>query len=733
MSRLCSVLFCSLILTVVLSAAEAPVPAGDIAKIEAAVPAKATVQPAKPRKLLVVNTCKGFYHDSIPYVAKAIEIMGQKTGAYTATVTQDSALFQPDKLKEFDAVCFNNTTGTLFDDAALKESLLSFVRGGKGVVGIHAATDCFYEWTEYGQMMGGYFNGHPWNEDVGVKIDEPKHPLNAAFNGQGFVVADEIYQFKAPYSRDMLRVILSLDPNKTNMNKGGMNRPDGDYAVSWLRSFGEGRSFYCSLGHRKEILWNKPVLQHYLDGIQFALGDLKADASPLPLSPRAADACMGFYEGAFTGSDGKTVKGEARVIAEGGGRYRAVLLPAETAGGLATRFEVSSGGGDIGTPIDVRKTNAVDGPKGVKFEYYEGDWDKLPDFGTLKAAKTGECDYFDIKDKSRDDNFGFRFTGFVVVPADGRYEFATNSDDGSRLYIGDKMVVDNDGLHGEQTMTGTIELKKGAHPITVTFFEKGGGEALRVGGGRVVEKTDDGLALEGEIDGVKWKGLLKGDVLQGTADGGRSFKLTYVERTSPTLGAKPPAGAKVLLTCEPGKEPSLAAWTNTAWIPMPDGSMQAGKGDNKTKEGFGDAQYHIEFMCPFVPTGRGQGRGNSGVYLQDRYEVQVLDSFGLVSQDNDCGGIYKIAVPKVNVCLPPLRWQTYDIDFRAARFDANGAVTAKPRITVKHNGVVIHDNIEIPDVTGGAAGKEHVAKAPLRFQDHGNPVRFRNVWIVEGK
>jgi hypothetical protein len=295
------------------------------------------------------------------------------------------------------------------------------------------------------------------------------------------------------------------------MTKGGMNRPDGDYAISWLRNFGAGRVFYCALGHRKEILWNKPVLQHYLDGIQFALGDLKADATPVPLSPRAADPHMGFYEGTFTGSDGKTVKGEARVIAEGGGRYRAVLLPAETAGGLAARFEVSSGGGDIGTPIDVRKTNAVDGPKGVKFEYYEGDWDKLPDFATLKAVKTGECDYFDIKDKGRDDNFGFRFTGYVVIPTDGKYEFATNSDDGSRLYIGDKLVADNDGLHGEQTMSGTIDLKKGAHPIVVTFFEKGGGEALRVGGGRVVEKTDDGLALEGEVDGVKWKGVLKGE------------------------------------------------------------------------------------------------------------------------------------------------------------------------------------------------------------------------------
>jgi HEAT repeat protein len=129
-------------------------------------------------------------------------------------------------------------------------------------------------------MMGGYFNAHPWNEDVGVKLDDPGHPLLRGFRGQPFVVADEIYQFKEPYSRDKLRVLLSLDVNRTDMTKKTIKRTDGDFAVAWIQEYGKGRVFYFSLGHRNEIFWNEPVMQCYLDGIQYALGDLTCDATP---------------------------------------------------------------------------------------------------------------------------------------------------------------------------------------------------------------------------------------------------------------------------------------------------------------------------------------------------------------------------------------------------------------------------------------------------------------------
>jgi type 1 glutamine amidotransferase/HEAT repeat protein len=259
--------------------ARAEIPAEAMAKIDAALPTTPVVNPQRERKLLVFSLCKGFAHSAVPYGEYAVVRLGETTGAYTATVSTDPAVFAPESLAQYDAVLFNNSTGTLFTDPVLRESLINFVHGGGGIVGIHAATDCFYDWPQFGEIMGGYFNGHPWNEEVTLKIDAPGHPVAAPL-GREFVVADEIYQFKAPYSRENLRILASLDVSKTNMNKNGIHRDDGDFAVSWVRDYGEGRVFYCSLGHRHDIFWNKPILEHYLAGIQFAFGDLQADAAP---------------------------------------------------------------------------------------------------------------------------------------------------------------------------------------------------------------------------------------------------------------------------------------------------------------------------------------------------------------------------------------------------------------------------------------------------------------------
>ena len=256
-----------------------PVPDADITRITDALPKKATVKPAKPRKMLIFCRCEGFFHGSIPWGNKALELMGKKTGAYESVITDDMAAFDPGNLDQFDAVLFNNTTRLDFKDPKRRETLMSFVKGGRGVCGIHAATDNFYDWPEAAEMMGGLFDGHPWGGGGtwAFKIDEPEHPLNKAFGGKGFLIKDEIYKMKAPYSREKLRILLSLDMTKKRNKKG---RPDDDNAVGWLRRFGKGRVFYCSLGHNNEIFWTPAVLQHYLDGIQYALGDLKVDATP---------------------------------------------------------------------------------------------------------------------------------------------------------------------------------------------------------------------------------------------------------------------------------------------------------------------------------------------------------------------------------------------------------------------------------------------------------------------
>jgi type 1 glutamine amidotransferase len=230
-------------------------------------------------------------------------MLGEKTRAYAAVHSEDPAFFDAEKLAQFDAVVMLNTTGdclaetkeklTAEQEARLeqrKENLRQFVEGGKGLLGIHSATDTFYSWKVYGDMIGGWFKNHPWHTEVPIKVDSPGHPLTTMFDPQqGFVIKDEIYQFAPrdaqqsfngyqPYSRDKLRVLLSLDNRKFDVSEG--ERGDADYAISWVRSYGQGRVFYTVLGHNDFIYWHPVVLKHYLAGVQFVLGDLPADTTP---------------------------------------------------------------------------------------------------------------------------------------------------------------------------------------------------------------------------------------------------------------------------------------------------------------------------------------------------------------------------------------------------------------------------------------------------------------------
>ena len=262
----------------------------EVEKAKAAMPEKAIVKPEKARKLLIFSLAKGFVHDSIPIGAEAIKLLGEKTGAWEGTISTDPQMFSADKLKDFDGVFMNNTTGTLFKEEELKTSLVEFVKGGKGIAGCHSSTDCFYEWKDYGDMLGGYFQGHPFGH-ISVKIDDPKSPLTAMFDGKGFEFNDEIYTFKDPYSREKLHILLSVDWENSHLNNG--NRKDNDYALSWIHEYGKGRAFYCAFGHVHEVFWNKTILTHFLAGIQYALGDLKADATPTAKITPAIEAAPG--------------------------------------------------------------------------------------------------------------------------------------------------------------------------------------------------------------------------------------------------------------------------------------------------------------------------------------------------------------------------------------------------------------------------------------------------------
>lgn len=266
----------------------------EVEKIREAMPAKAVVEPAKPRKILVFNLCQGFRHSSIPYWDKALEIMGEKTGAFSVEFSDDLNVFTKENLEQFDALCFNNTTDLILTPEATPEqckAIMDFVKGGKGFIGIHAATDCFYKegkaWPEASEMLGGKFSGHPWtsNGTWAIKIDEPNHPLMVPFAGKGFKISDEIYRTEPPlYSRSKQLVLMSLDMSDETTKNKAEKPTDADTGISWIKKWGEGRVFYCSLGHNHDVTWTKPVLEHYLRGIQFALGDLKVDATPKPES-----------------------------------------------------------------------------------------------------------------------------------------------------------------------------------------------------------------------------------------------------------------------------------------------------------------------------------------------------------------------------------------------------------------------------------------------------------------
>lgn len=298
LSRLLPVVFSAALV----AAAPAEVSADAIAKVRAALPAAAPAKPKKPRKVLVFSVTNGFRHGSIPLGQEALRLLGEQTGAYQVVVSNELANFEAERIKGFDAVCFLSTTGDPFmpgnDELKgmseeqrkeakayaekLRESMMAFIKGGGGFMGIHSATDTFYNWSEYGEMLCGYFNGHPWTAgtQVSIKVEpgKEKHPLVVMFGGQNIEFKEEIYQFKEPYDSSKVEMLLRLDTEKTDMNGKG-NRADNDYGVSWARNWGKGRVFYSSLGHNDHIYQNPKVLLHYLAGLQWAIGDLDAQVT----------------------------------------------------------------------------------------------------------------------------------------------------------------------------------------------------------------------------------------------------------------------------------------------------------------------------------------------------------------------------------------------------------------------------------------------------------------------
>jgi type 1 glutamine amidotransferase len=308
-----SLLLASVVLLAGRTPAAEEIPPHQAREIQEAAPARARVTPKKPRRVLVwITPAHLMANDAhkgycIPYGTCAFGALGRKTRAFEPVVSDDLAMYLPENLRQFDAVVMNNSSGPWItptdadlakaafkphgaDKAAvervLRRSLLDYAAKGGGVVAIHYAIGANRQWPEFHELLGATFTGHPWNEEVGLTVEEPNHPLVAGFGGKDFRLADEIYQYGPPYDRAWLRVLVSLDPERSNMGVKWIERPDNDFALAWVKLHGQGRVFYTSFGHRTELFWHPPLLQFYLDAIQWAAGDLEAPAAPRPDRPR---------------------------------------------------------------------------------------------------------------------------------------------------------------------------------------------------------------------------------------------------------------------------------------------------------------------------------------------------------------------------------------------------------------------------------------------------------------
>ncbi len=251
--------------------------------IETAVPAEAVAKPKKARRVLMFYRCEGFIHGSIPYGNYAVEAMAKKTNAFTVDLADTYDVFTPENLAKYDLILLNNTTHMQFQTPAQQNAFLDFIMNGKGLAGFHAASDNFGRHPECRAIVGGEFDGHPWNAGGtwAFKLNDPEHVLNKAFEGKGFWHTDEIYQYnpKTYEGTKNLRVLVSLDMNQQEVSKL-INDGPREVPVSWLRKAGQGRVFYTNFGHREDTFSKPAILKHMLDGIQYALGDLEADATP---------------------------------------------------------------------------------------------------------------------------------------------------------------------------------------------------------------------------------------------------------------------------------------------------------------------------------------------------------------------------------------------------------------------------------------------------------------------
>ena len=317
---------------------------------------------------------------------------------------------------------------------------------------------------------------------------------------------------------------------------------------------------------------------------------------------------------------------------------------------------------------------------------------------------------------------------YLHAPASQQVRIGLGSDDGVKAWLNGDLVHANNAarpvVQNEDQFPASLKEGWNTLLLKITQGEGGWGACLSVRSPEGAPVLGLRAATQPEAAKAVRLDATEGHVLQWQLSG------PYVQEAT--------RGVALFDVAFPPEQSGACEWTtpllgeaarNCRWKLLENGAMEVRDGGIISKQAFMDQRVHVEFRTPFMPEAREQARGNSGVYLQGRYEVQILDSYGLEGAWNECGGLYKIAAPKVNMAAPPLQWQSYDIEFYAPLFDAAGKQIKEAAITVRHNGVLIHEQQAFPAPTTASIGGDIRKPGGLYLQDHGNPVWFRNVWV----